>query len=214
MCRGDPEKTADLNADHALDLAELGGDEATAADVLYEVKCPSPTTQSWAAGHGSAEGGGKPASVGHLFGFGNTEEKYRVMTLGCKGCGRARDGPFNHWTGKGWVKAQKGHYADGIRKGAIVNPMIVEAGYGGIAPHSFAVCVRLAQRAGGAHAVDRTKYGSTRISTKSYLVHHVQQISKAAVIGDARAILKQITHGKQRMCATTAQADATGGLGA
>ena len=117
------------------------------------------------------------------------------------------------------MKAQKGHYADGIRKGAIVNPMIVEAGYGGIAPHSFAVCVRLAQRAGGAHAVDRTKYGSTRISTKSYLVHHVQQISKAAVIGYARAILnagysRVTARGKQRMCATTAQADVTGGLGA
>ena len=96
-----------------------------------------------------------------------------------------------------WVKAQKGHYADGIRKGAIVNPMIVEAGYGGIAPHSYAVCVRLAQRAGGAHAVDRTKYGSTRISTRSYLVHHVQQISKAAVIGDARAILNEAGYSRQ-----------------
>ena len=92
--------------------------------------------------------------------------------------------------------------------------MIVEAGYGGIAPHSYAVCVRLARRASGAHAVDRTKYGSTRISTRSYLVHHVQQISKAAVIGDARAILKQITHGKQRLCALSAQAGETGGLGA
>ena len=76
------------------------------------------------------------------------------------------------------------------------------------------MCERLARRASGAHAVDRTKYGSTRISTKSYLVHHVQQISKAEVIGDARAILKQVTHGKQRMCALTAQADVTGGLGA
>jgi hypothetical protein len=45
-------------------------------------------------------------------------------------------------------------------------------------------------------------------------VHHVQQISKAAVIGDARAILKQITHGKQRLCALSAQAGETGGLGA
>ena len=81
--------------------------------------------------------------------------------------------------------------------------------YGGIAPHSYAVCERLARRASGAHAVDRTKYGSTRISTRSYLVHHVQQISKAAVIGDARAILKQVTHGKQE--AAHVRADRAGG---
>ena len=46
-------------------------------------------------------------------------------------------------------------------------------------------------------AVDRTRYGTTRISTKSYFTHHTQQIAKAAVMYDARAILKRVTVLKQ-----------------
>ena len=46
-------------------------------------------------------------------------------------------------------------------------------------------------------AVDRvlvfTRYGTKRISTKSYFTHHTQQISKAAVMYDARAIFKRVT---------------------
>ena len=45
------------------------------------------------------ENGGNCASVGHTYGFGSTEEKYRVLTLGCKERGRQRDGPLNHGTG-------------------------------------------------------------------------------------------------------------------
>ena len=48
--------------------------------------------------------------------------------------------------------------------------------------------------------VDRTptrvQY-TTRISTKSDFTHHTQQISKAAVMYDARAILKRVTVLKQ-----------------
>ena len=40
----------------------------------------------------------------------------------------------------------------------------------------------------GKGAVDRTQYGSTRISPKSYFVHHTQRITKAAVMHDAKAI--------------------------
>ena len=82
---------------------------------------------------------------------------------------------------------------------------------GGHSRHTHAICRHLARRAAGTHAVDRTKYGSTRISTKSYLVHHMQQIAKAAVIGDARAMLKQLTHVKQRRCAAAAHAADAGG---
>ena len=40
--KGDPEKTAALNAGHAVDLAELEGDDERGGDCLYEVKVPSP----------------------------------------------------------------------------------------------------------------------------------------------------------------------------
>ena len=46
---------------------------------------------------------------------------------------------------------------------------------------------------GGTGATDRTTYGGTRISTKSFYVHHSQMLSKAAVMHDAKAIRKQIT---------------------
>ena len=53
-------------------------------------------TKSRSEGRGSkpksdGSGGGQPASVGHLYAFGNTEEKYRVMVLGCRRRGRTRD---------------------------------------------------------------------------------------------------------------------------
>ena len=65
--KGEPEKTAMLNEGHAVDLAELGGDDVTGGgDMLYEIKVPSPLTKKWSAGKGSKDGGGAPATV--LFG--------------------------------------------------------------------------------------------------------------------------------------------------
>ena len=45
------------------------------------------------------------------------------------------------------------------------------------------------------------KYGSSRASTRSFYVHHMQQVSKAAVMHDARAIRVQIGCHKQRALA-------------
>ena len=58
-------------------------------DCCYEFKVPSSLTKSRSEGRGSkpkpdGTGGGQPASVGHLYAFGNTEEKYRVAVLGCR----------------------------------------------------------------------------------------------------------------------------------
>ena len=49
-----------------------------------------------------------------LFGFGNTEEEYRTLILGCKEQGRKHQGPLNHNTGRGWVKQQDGQYKDAL----------------------------------------------------------------------------------------------------
>ena len=71
----DPESAALYNEGYILDLAEVGGDEETGADVLYEFKVPSPLTKSHVVTGKSPKHGGVPASVGHLYAFGNTEEK-------------------------------------------------------------------------------------------------------------------------------------------
>ena len=57
---------------------------------------------------------------------------------------------------------------------------------------------RLAERTQGRNAIDRTRYGSLRVSTRSFYAYHLQQISKAAVMYDARAIRKEVLALKQK----------------
>ena len=95
-----PELTNELNNTHVVDVAELGGDMKNNRNVLYEFKSPTATKSHWSAGRGSQETGGKPASTGHLVGFGNTDEFYRVKVLGTKQRGQPADTPLDHVTGK------------------------------------------------------------------------------------------------------------------
>ena len=59
--------------------------------------------------------------------------------------------------------------------------------------------------------MDRTQYGDTRISTKSFYVHHAQMLSKAAVMHDAKAIRRRITVLKQAAHDLAAGAAASAG---
>ena len=68
---------------------------------------------------------------------------------------------------------------------------------------------RLAERARAPGGSDRTKYGRARASTRSFYTHHMQQIVKAAVVHDARAIRVQVGCLKQR---ALARAGARGGI--
>ena len=63
---------------------------------------------------------------------------------------------------------------------------LVEA-TGGVCPHACAHGRRLAERARAKGGTDRTEYGRSRGSTRSFYVHHMQQISKAAVRRARRA---------------------------
>lgn len=57
---------------------------------------------------------------------------------------------------------------------------------------------------------DRTAYGRHRGSTRSYATHHTQQIVKAAVVGDAKAIVRKVNHLKTTaFSAPSARAAAT-----
>ena len=194
-------RTAMLNEGHAVDCAEVGGDEDTGGDVLYEVKCKSALCKKWSAGRGSATHGGQPASMGHKIGFGSTEEEERVRILGCKARGRPRDGPMRHDTGKGWVARRGGDYEDAlVVKRSKVVPAVIES-TGGQSPPLVSQTRRLAERAKGKGATDRTNYGRTRISARSFEEHHTQRISLAAVMYDAMAIRKRLLSKKITKCA-------------
>ena len=66
-------------------------------------------------------------------------------------------------------------------------------------PHARVQVGRLARRAEGKGKRDSTKYGSSRTSARTFFQHHVQQLSKAAVVGDAQAMRRrEIRAGKQR----------------
>ena len=80
---------------------------------------------------------------------------------------------------------------------------LVEA-TGGVCPHACAHGCRLAERARAPGGADRTKYGRARGSTRSFYVHHMQRISKAAVYYDARAIRKRVVAIKQSISAAHA----------
>ena len=85
------------------------------------------------------QGGGAVASVGHRFGFGNTEEEYRVLILGCKEQGRKHQGPLDHTTGKGWVKQRDGCYKDALlNKKNEVQVILHETLGGGFSPPAVA----------------------------------------------------------------------------
>ena len=119
-------------------------------------------------------------------------------------------GTVVEWTGKGWVKSHTGSYTDALKKGSRVIPAVVEAGTGGISPHFGAQIGHLSRRATAKGARDRTRYGTSRTSTRSYFVHHVQQISLVATTGDARAIMNDIRARKTIALTSIAGARAAG----
>ena len=57
--------------------------------------------------------------------------------------------------------------------------------------------------------MDRTNYGLTRVSARSFEEHHTQRISLAAVMYDAMAIRKRLLSKKQTQA--VAQATPPGG---
>eukprot|EP00962_Isochrysis_galbana_P005063 scaffold1394_cov109-Isochrysis_galbana.AAC.6 len=81
---------------------------------VYEVKCSTSLQKSWKAILGSARCGGAPATMGHLFAFGSTEERLRVQVRWSADAAarRSSDPPFDHKTGQG--RLDRGDYFDAI----------------------------------------------------------------------------------------------------
>ena len=91
----------------------------------------------------------------------------------------------------------RGDYHDALfNRNSRVVAAIVETS-GGIAP-GFLAHIGALTRARGSGAVDRTRYGKARLSPRSYFVHHTQQISLAAILGDAEGVLRQVDYMKQQ----------------
>ena len=138
-------------------------------------------------GVGRADTGGNPGSVGDKFAFGNTEERARLANMGCKQRGFRGQRAFDHTTGQGYVKSQRGHYHDGIfTKRNKFNMLLHETFGGGFSPPAVAKINRLARKAQRS-GVDRTAYPPH--SRLSFVSHHAERISIASVKGVNRAIL-------------------------
>ena len=94
---------------------------------------------------------------------------------------------FDHTTGQGYVKSQRGHYHDGIfTKRNKFNLLLHETFGGGFSPPAVAKINRLARKAQRS-GVDRTAYPPH--SRLSFVSHHAERISIASVKGVNRAIL-------------------------
>ena len=79
---------------------------------------------------GAVTRGQKPSKRGYLFGFGNTEESYRIMIYGTAARGLPTDGPFDEDTGLGFVPQRSGHYSDALARGKKVIALVSEV-FGG-----------------------------------------------------------------------------------
>ena len=113
---------------------------------MNEVKLWTPLLKTSSAGVGNASSGGTPASVGHSYAFGNTEEKARRLNMGCKARGQPGQ-PFSHKTGHGYVKAHRGFYHDAIFvKRNNFNLLLHETFGGGFSPTAVLKLRRLARK--------------------------------------------------------------------
>ena len=200
-----PGKTAQFNATHVVDIVEIGGDGTSGRDVLWEIKVPIPTKAEYCAGHSQRGTSSSPATVGHLYGFGNTEEIYNLKVHGHKGCGKEGDAPFNHATKEGWIRPHDGQYRDAHLKRNSVTMLLVETS-GGINGAGRRAMRALHRRTKLKGATDGTLYGRLRISQKSYIRHHASRLSLAACRGNAEQINKHATSLKMRAAHAAAKA--------
>ena len=199
-------KMDQFNEGYISDLVAIGMGYG-GADVCYENKCGSPLTSTQhckGKGAGTKKKGGALAAMGSTHGFGNTNEYYRNKILGVQGRGRAGDKPFDHATGRGWLRPERGDYHDAIhvKKNSVV--AIITEPSGGIAPQGYAHLKMLARTSRLPGGRDGTRYGLSRSSPRSYLTHHLQRISAGIVRANARNILAQVVGVKQRAAVSRA----------
>ena len=186
----------DFNDGHVVDIAEIGAGDS-GEDVCNEVKVFAALKKGGSTGRGGADGG-TSRKVGHKYLFGNTEDQCRIDNLGCAPRGRPTDGPFNHKTGKGYVKGKKGDYHDALFvKRNRVDLLLHEDLGGGFSPPAAHKIRRLGRKS-REHEVDRTPYkGDRKISFVSY---HTRAISMNIVRATAWTLHDAAQKAKGRLC--------------
>ena len=148
----------------------------------------------------------------YLHPHGTTAPKLLEGIFGVEERGNPRDGRFDPRTGKGHRAGALGKYHDAHHvKRHLVTPVIVET-TGAIHHKAIRRLRVLWKRVRGMPKGDRTRYGHASQSARSYIAHHSQQISKAAVLGDANEVIGAIRKLKRRanLCASSAPAVAGG----
>ena len=138
-----------------------------------------------------------------------TAEKFYRKVFGVKGRGSPADRRFDRATGKGRVDPYGGDYADARRKGFKVVLWLIESS-GGIDRGTLRYLNHLAKRITGAAGSDRTVYGSHPLSPKSYVPHHMQRLSAAAVVGAAKMVRGAANKLKYEIMGSAHSADAVG----
>ena len=135
------------------------------------------------------------ASEGHFIAFGNTEEDLRAMVFGVTE-GLGPSGTRDRTTGAGRVNGRRGHYADAISKGHGVALLHTETT--GAVAMPFVLLLRiLASIVRRPGASDATVYGSSRSSTRSFLVHHLAAVSSSILFHNSvivQAAAKALSH--------------------
>ena len=118
---------------------------------------------------GSSSKGGAPSTAdGHLIAFGCTEEDLRKKVFGLKLIGSPNEDAFNRLTGKGFVAACDGDYADAIAKRYKTHLLIVET----TGAHNRALMELLrglGAKAAEKGALDGTCYGEAHHSPRDFV---------------------------------------------
>ena len=161
----------------------------SAVPYIYEVKCFSPFTAGGLAGARNAAGGGVPSErEGDRIAFGCTEEAARRRVYGLQQRGLPTDPPHDRHSGRGFVAACAGDYADALSKGHGVLLLVTES-TGALSPALVWLLRRLARSATLPEGCDTTAYGTSRGSPRAFFPHHAAAISAAIIGADAHAIL-------------------------
>ena len=179
------------NAGHVADLVEPGGGPG-GVDRVFEAKVISPCTLADKQGAGVCAPA--PPQCGNIFGFGNTEDSYRIMIYGSAQRGRPEDGAHHPDSGQGYVPERRGHYHDALTRGKKVIALIAEV-FGGLSPHPTRLLRQLSRVAAKHTTRDSTKYTKC---ARSYRKFHGQRISHAIVMTDALNIHDGILKLKKR----------------
>ena len=113
-----------------------------------------------AMAHGRKAEAAPHPSATYMYPFGNTEEELRLENLGAAERGHPTDKPFDHTTGKGYVKHKKGIYYDAlfIKKNKL--EMLIHETSSGFSPPCVARIKRFGRKARASG--DRTHYPTRR----------------------------------------------------